>query len=62
VNTEAAVAVQGSDFRAGMCRKRSTVIFYPDLDIGYPAVAASRGEITMPDAIFCKDLSGATGL
>jgi hypothetical protein len=62
LNAKAALAVQGSDFRTGMCRKRSTVIFYPDLDIGYPAVAASRGEVTMPDVTFCKDLSGATGL
>jgi hypothetical protein len=53
---------QGNDFRLRNCRNRTAITFYRDLDIGYPAVAASRGEVTMSADIFCKDLSGEPGL
>jgi hypothetical protein len=54
--------IQGNDFRSRKCGIRTAITFYRDPDIGYPAVAASRGKVTMPDASFCTGLSGESGL
>jgi hypothetical protein len=54
--------IQGNAFRPRKWASRPAITFYRDPDIGYPAVAASRGKVTMPDASFCTGLPGESGL